>query len=442
MPALGVCAWIAAVHPPGDPPAVLPEEPVPHQRRTIRHAARYVRGMSSTRSDTRIDVARARALTPGCAHVLHFNNAGAALMPQPVLDATVGQLQREATMGGYEAAASMAAATEAVYDSVARLIHAHRDEIALFEGSSQAWHKAFHAVPLAKGDRVLTASTEYSTNWLSLLRVRERTGCTIEVVPDRPSGEVDVDALAAMLDERVKLVMITHVATSNGMVNPVEEVGRAVRGSGALYLVDACQSVGQLPIDVARIGCDLLAAAGRKYLRGPRGTGFLFVRKDRLAQLEPSVIDIHAAQWTGRDTYAWRPDARRFETLEHSVATRLGLGAAVDHALGWGLEAIAERIAGLSAGLRERLEAIGGVRVHDRGRQRSGIVTFTVAGRSADELMADLRRHGINTTVSRIEAARLDMEPRGLERMVRASVHYYNTEEEVERFAEAIAARA
>lgn len=385
-----------------------------------------------------LDVDRARALTPGCANVAHFNNAGAGLMPAPVLEAVTEQLRREALMGGYEAAARSAAAVEAVYTSVARLIGCATDEVALMEGSSQAWQKAFHAVPLGPGDRVLTASTEYNSNWLSLLRACERTGCTIEVVPNDADGQLDVDALARLMDHRVKLVALTHVATSNGMVGPVEAVGRVLRGSEAIYLLDACQSVGQLPVDVERIGCDMLTAAGRKYLRGPRGTGFLYVRKAVLDRLVPAVIDIHAARWTGRDTYAWRPDARRFETLEHSVAGRLGLGAAVDHALQWGMEPIAARIAALSALLRERLASVPGVEVRDQGDHRSGIVTFTVEGRDPDELMLQLRAKGINTSVSRLELAWLDLGPRGIQRMLRASVHYYNTEAEIDRLVRSL----
>src|SRR5436190_12733456 len=212
--------------------------------------------MDTSTTIASLDIEHARALTPGCEHVLHFNNAGASLMPRPVLEASIGQLEREARMGGYEAADHMAQQNGAVYGSIARLIGCHPDEVALAEGSSQAWHKAFHAVPLRAGDRVLTASNEYNSNWLSLLRTCEQRGCSLELVPNDASGQVDVAALSNMLDDRVKLVALTHIATSNGMVNPVEAVGRALRGSNALYLLDACQSIGQRTVDVERIGCD------------------------------------------------------------------------------------------------------------------------------------------------------------------------------------------
>lgn len=388
---------------------------------------------------TAFDVSRARALTPGCERVIHFNNAGCGLMSQPVLDTVVEHTQLEAVMGSYEAAAAKADALNGVYRSFATLLNAHPDEMAFCDGSTQAWHRAFHSVPLQKGDRVLTANNEYNSNWLSLRRTCDRIGCSLEVVPSDENGLLDVKALANMLDDRVKLVAITQITNSNGMVNPVAEVGAALRGSNAIYLLDACQAVGQMPLDVERIGCDLLTGAGRKFLRGPRGTGFMYVRRSALDRVEPAVIDIHAAQWTGRDTFKWRPDARRFEQMEFNVADRLGMGAAVDHALSWGLDAIEERILGLSTLLRKRLDELRGVQVRDQGTRPSGINTFTIEGKDLNALLLALRAQGINTSVTNFDWAWLDLQARGIESIMRASVHYYNTEEEVERFVEAIA---
>jgi cysteine desulfurase/selenocysteine lyase len=388
---------------------------------------------------TDIDVSKARALTPGCERVLHFNNAGCGLMSQPVLDTVIEHTRMEAIMGSYEAAATKADALNAVYSSFATLLNCHADEIALTDGATQAWHRAFHSVPLRKGDRVLTANNEYNSNWLSLRRTCDMLGCSLEVVPSDENGLLDVKALANMIDDRVKLVAITQITNSNGMVNPVAEVGAALRGSKAIYLLDACQAVGQMPVDVERIGCDLLSGAGRKFLRGPRGTGFMYVRRSVLDRIEPAVIDIHAAQWTGRDTFKWRPDARRFEQHEYNIADRLGMGAAVDHALSWGLEAIEERILGLSTLLRKRLNELPGVQVRDQGTRPSGINTFTIEGRDLSALLLKLREQGINTSVTNFDWAWLDLGGRGIGSIMRASPHYYNTEEEVGRFVETIA---
>jgi cysteine desulfurase/selenocysteine lyase len=261
----------------------------------------------------------------------------------------------------------------------------------------------------------------------------------IEVIPDDETGQLSVDALRRMSGDRVRLIAITHVPTNGGLVNPAAEIGAVAREVGALYLLDACQSVGQLPIDVNHIGCDLLSVTGRKFLRGPRGTGLLYVRGAILDQLEPPLLDLHAAEWVTPDRYVLRDDARRFENWESNVAAKLGLGAAIDYALSWGLEPIWARIAPLAERLRERLSALPGVVVRDRGAVRCGIVTFTVEGADLTALRDDLRAQRINVSISPREYTLIDMQARALSAVLRASVHYYNTEEEVTRFCDALA---
>jgi cysteine desulfurase/selenocysteine lyase len=389
-----------------------------------------------------IDIERARRDTPAASQVLHFNNAGAALMPAPVLQAQLRHLQLEAEAGGYEAAAAAGDRMEAIYDSIGRLLNADRAEIALVENATVAWDMAFYSVGFAAGDRILTAEAEYLSNYIAFLQVARRSGAVVDVVPSDEAGELDVEALERMIDRRVKLIAITHVPTNGGLVNPAAAIGRIARAHGILYLLDACQSVGQMPIDVAAIGCDMLSATGRKYLRGPRGTGFLYVRRAVLDRLEPPFLDLQAATWVEPDRYEMRPDARRFENWERNVAGQLGLGAAVDYALGWGLADIAGRIEPLAAELRRRLAEIPGASVRDRGRRPCGIVTFTVEGKPARDIVAALRQRRMNCHTSAPGSTLLDARARRLPDLVRASVHYYNTEEEVARFAAAVAALA
>ena len=380
-----------------------------------------------------IDVAAARAQTPGCGSgLIHFNNAGASLPPGCVTAAVIGHLQREAEIGGYRALAEAADRIEAVYDSVARLLNALPGEIALVESATRAWDAAFTAFAFAPGDRILTARAEYASNMLSLLHAKRRYGVEIDLAPDDESGQVDVAALAGLIGPRTKLIALTHAPTDSGLVNPAAAVGRAAQASGVPFLLDACQSVGQMPVDVAAVGCTMLTATGRKFLRAPRGTGFLYVRQDWQDRLDPPVLDLRAAIWTGPDSYSIRPDARRFETWEAAAALRLGLGAAVDHALGWGLAPIGDRIDGLARRLRQRLTAAGAA-VADRGPVLSGIVTFTTAERPA-ALAARLQAQNINVSVSAPGWSQFD----GAPTRVRASVHYYNTEDEVDRFVAAV----
>jgi cysteine desulfurase/selenocysteine lyase len=387
-----------------------------------------------------LDVERARAETPGCRNVTHLNNAGASLPPQPVLDAVVDHLRLEASIGGYEAAEARQEEAEHVYDAVAELLGARREEIALTESATRAWDMAFYALPLEPGDRILTTTSEYASNVIAFLQLARRRGVRVEMVPDDPTGQLDVEALRGMLDERVKLIAVNHVPTHNGLVNPAAEIGKVAREAGVTYLLDACQSVGQMPVEVGEIGCDLLSVTGRKFLRGPRGTGFLFASEPLLGRLDPPFLDLHAADWTPAGGFEVRPDARRFESWESSLACRLGLGAAVDYALGIGLQAIGERVSGLAAGLRGRLREIPGVTVHDRGERQCGIVTFSVASHEAGEVAAALARRRINVSQSRPAVARHDFEARGLPVLVRASVHYYNTEDELDALCRVVGA--
>lgn len=383
---------------------------------------------------------RLRAETPACAEVIHFNHAGDSPSPRPVLDVVQGHLEREALIGGYEAEDEAIERIESVYASIGRLINAEPDEIAIVENATRAWDMAFYAIPFAPGDRIMTSVSEYGSNTIAFLQVAERTGAVIEVVPNDEHGQLSVAALADLLDERVKLVAVSHMPTNGGLVQPAGAIGRLVRETDALYLLDACQTTGQLPIDVDELGCDVLTATSRKYLRGPRGVGFLYVRRSLVEQLVPPFLDIRAATWVSHDRFEIRPDARRFENWESAVAAKLGLGRAIDYALDLGIDAIWAWVEPLAATLRDRLGGVPGVTVHDLGQTKGGIVTFTVAGVPASDVTAALKRDRINTSVSSIASTRYDMEARGLEDIVRASVHYITTEDEIQHLVDGVAA--
>ena len=368
-----------------------------------------------------IDLARVRHDTPGVAHVTHFNNAGASLPPRQVVDTMTDHLWLEARVGGYEAAAIRSEGLDHFYDVAAALVGGRPDEIAFTESATRAWDMAFYGITLDVGDRILVSKAEYASNVIAMLQVAARTGASIEVIPDDDTGQLSVEALRGMVDERVKLIAAVHVPTHGGLVNPAEEIGAVAREAGVLYLLDACQSVGQLPIDVAGIGCDVLCATGRKFLRGPRGTGFLWLSPRAMAAIEPPALDLLGASWTGARSYEMRADARRFELWETGMAAKLGLVAAMEYALDLGIEAIAQRVTALAAELRTALGGIPGVAVHDRGRRRCGIVTFTVDGWAAADVAQALRESQINTSVTAVTGGRWDLEARGLDAMVRAS---------------------
>jgi selenocysteine lyase/cysteine desulfurase len=379
-----------------------------------------------------IDVERARAVTPGAADRIHLNNAGAALMTQGVLDATIGHLRLEAEIGGYEAADAAADRFDAVYTSVARLIGASRSEIAIVDNATAAWDLAFGSIQFDKGDTILTSEAEYATNYIMYLKTMRDRGVRVEVIPSDHTGQLDVRALERMINGSTRLISVTHVPTNGGLVNPAAEIGAVARAAGVPYLLDACQSVGQLQVDVGEIGCDFLSATGRKFLRAPRGTGFLFVRQDLLEDAEPPFVDMHGATWVERERYQLRPDARRYETWEFNYAAVLGMGVAIDEALEWGMADIEERVTHLGAALRGKLEDAG-FEVFDIGARKCAIVTTAVPGRGAEEARRLLFDKGVNVSVTGASSTRIDAEKRGLPEMLRLSPHYYNTEEELDQ---------
>jgi selenocysteine lyase/cysteine desulfurase len=381
-----------------------------------------------------IDIKRIRNETPGCTDVLHFNNAGASLPPQAVYQAVTDHLKLESRLGGYEAEEQEQEKLNLFYPAFARLLSCDPDEIAFVENATRAWDMVFYAIPFNPGDRILTAQAEYASNYLAFLQVAKRKNIKIDVVPNDASGQISIDALEKMIDADVKLIAITHVPTQGGLINPAEAVGQIASKNEILYLLDACQSVGQMPVDVRKIKCDMLSGTGRKYLRGPRGTGFLFIRRPLIEQLEPPFIDLHAATWIDKNQFEIRNDARRFENWESYIAGRIGLAAAVDYALAIGLEAIQERVQYLAALLRNHLSEFAGVDVRDLGEHQCGIVTFTKENESASAIKQRLASHRINISVTHARYARLDLDLRGIDELARASVHYFNTEAEIDRF--------
>ncbi|MCP4980793.1 MAG: aminotransferase class V-fold PLP-dependent enzyme [Gammaproteobacteria bacterium] len=363
---------------------------------------------------------------------VHLDNAGAALMPRCVLDTQLEHLRLEAEVGGYEAERLKGDQINAVYDSVARLINCQRDEVAIVENATVGWMMAFYSIQFEAGDRILTAEAEYASNYLAYLQIVRTRGVEVETVPSTETGELCVESLKKMIDERVKLISVTHVPTNGGLVNPVEEIGAVAKTHDILYLVDACQSAGQIPLDVNAIQCDVLSATGRKYLRGPRGVGFLFVSKRVLDSLHPPMIDLFSAQWIDADRYELRQDAKRFENWESNYAAKLGLGCAIEYALAIGIDSIRQEVLRLAELLRQMLNEIPAVSLHDIGKNKCGIVTFSVTGVDAAEVEAGLRASRINVSVSSPFSTLIDARRRHLPDLVRSSVHYYNQESELE----------
>lgn len=385
-----------------------------------------------------LDLTAVRADTPICQKLLHFNNAGASLIPRPVYQAMIEHLDLEQRIGAYEAEDAASETLDDFYDSIAQMLSCERDEIAYVENATRAWDMAFYSLPLESGDQILTHSSEYASNYLAYLQQAERRDLKVDVVPSDHYGQIDIDALESMINERTRLISLNYIPTQSGLINPAQKVGEVASRHGIFYLLDACQAVGQMPVDVGKIQCDLLTATGRKFLRGPRGTGFLYVRRSILDKLDPPFIDLRSGNWIDMDNYEFAPGAKRFENWESYVAGRIGLTQAVRYALDLGLDNIQNRVVGLADYLRGTLSQIEAVTVKDPGEHKCGIVTFYKQNEEASELAARLRTQQINISVTTPASARLDSRFAEQQNFARASVHYFNSEEEVERFCEIV----
>jgi selenocysteine lyase/cysteine desulfurase len=384
-----------------------------------------------------VDVEKLRAETPGVEHRVHLNNAGAGLMPEPVLRAITDHLELESRIGGYEAEEAKKAEIASVYTALGTLIGATRENVAVTENATVSFSQALSSVPFVPGDLIVTSRNDYISNQLMYLSLQNRMGIEFVRAPEDPAGGVDMMAMEELIHRRrPKLVAITHIPTNSGLVQRVADIGAMCRQRDILYLVDACQSVGQMPIDVEEIGCDFLSATARKFLRGPRGIGFLYV-SDRALDLglEPLFPDMRGADWIEADLYQPAPGAQRFENWEFPHALVLGMGKAAEYALAVGLEPARDRVRSLADMARELLGEIDSVRVLDRGEEKGAIVTVT-AERAAGELVAGLAAAGINTNVTARAYAILDFDDKGVEFGIRISPHYYNTEDEIALLAD------
>ena len=374
-----------------------------------------------------------RADTPGCAHRNHLNNAGASLMPKPVIDAIDDHIRLESEIGGYEAEAAQQDAISAVYDEIGAVVGAPARNMAVVANATAGFVQSMSAFDLKRGDVIVTSRCDYVSYQITFLSLAKRVGIEIRHAPDLPEGGIDAGAVRAMLRrERVRLVHLSWVPTNSGLVQDVAAVGAVCAEQGVPYVVDACQAVGQIPIDVAAVRCDYLSVTARKFLRGPRGIGFMYVSDAALARGDhPLFVDMRGARWADVDRYTLVENAQRFEDWEFPQALVLGLGAAARYARGVGIGVGGRRAASLAATLRREVAAIDGVRVLDRGREQCAIVTLDVRGWEAGDLVDELARRRINTTASLRWYGLIDFTSKGTTSALRISPHYYNTEEEI-----------
>lgn len=384
------------------------------------------------------DLERVRTETPGLGQYVHLDNCGSAIMPEAVVTAMKAYFEQEIQLGGYVAQEQQSEKLQDVYRSLTGLFGGSVSDYALQGGAVDAWSKAFYSVPMRAGDNIVTMYNDYCSNYVACLQRAKRESVEIRVARAKEDGGLDLDHLESLIDSRTRLVSITHVPSSSGQIADVQAIGRILKQHDALYFLDACQSVGQLPVNFEDIGCDVATATSRKFLRGPRGVGFLYINEQTRQAIDPIMLTNQSASWVADNEYDLREDATVFEMWERSCMLQIGFGAALDYFLKLGPEKATARTQELASQLRNALYNIRGVIPACQPEASAAIITFNKEGRAPGQVKSMLAEQGISVQVASVYHTRLDMGARGIDAAVRVSPHYYNTHEEFARFLEVL----
>lgn len=381
-----------------------------------------------------MNIDKIREDTLHCDNFIHFNNAGAALPPKSVNEAIIAFLKEEEATGGYEMEARHAESIDQIYKEIAKLIRCQSDEIAITDNASTAFSKALYSIPFQEGDEIITSEIEYSSNFLNYLKLKRDKGINIITIPVGENGPIDIQKLEDSISKKTKLVAVTHMPTSSGAIAPVGAIGEITKQHDILYMVDTCQSIGHYPTFVDELHCDFLTGTSRKYIRGPRGLGFLYARKSIYKDLDPFMLEAMGAEWQSTDSYELNYTSKMFEAFEKPYAFMMGLQEAVKYANNLGIENIWSRITDLSTYARSLFAQHKELSLQDgKGKELSGIITLTIKNKSSLEIQEELKRNKINISICKPFTSLTDMQNKGLDSSCRLSLHYYNTKEEVER---------
>jgi selenocysteine lyase/cysteine desulfurase len=385
-----------------------------------------------------LDVEEIRRDTPSCDRLVHFDNAGCSLMPDPVHSVIAEFQDQEQSIGGYRIGLERKSELDGFYSSAANLVNCSPDEIAYCESGTRGWQQFFYSLKFEPGDRIITTRVDYGSNFVAYIQAASKWGVEVSLIDTDEIGDLDLDHLESLVNPKTRLISVSHIPTGNGIINDAVAIGAIANNSGVPYLLDACQSVGQLDVDVNQIGCTALSISSRKYIRGPRGTGFLYVSRDYFQNVEPMFIEMQGVSLNDQSSYELVDSARRFENFEFSLAAKLGAGVAMQYAHDLGMGEVEDRVIKLAEICRRKLESVPGVTIQDRGRNQCGIVTFTIDGTEPVQIRAQLWQENINTWVSTGPGSLVDFQSRGIDAVSRASLHYFNTEDEIVTFCESV----
>ncbi len=371
---------------------------------------------------------------------LFFNSASSSLPPKSVVEVITEYLVEEQQVGGYTIEDDRANAIANFYIQAAKLLNCKPQNIAFAYNATDAFSKALLSIDFEKGDVIITSDDDYVSNHFQFIALQKRIGVKVIRIKTLENGDLDISHFKeVVVTKQPKLVAVTHVPTNSGLVQDVTSIGRICANYNILFLLDACQSVGQLVVDVQDIQCDFLVVTGRKWLRGPRGTGILYV-SDRVlnAGMYPFSIDGNGGIWYKANDFKIIETAQRFELFESSKALVVGFAEALHYLNAIGIERISERNKQLITALRTNLNAIKGVNLYDRGSVTSSILTFRKEGKSLEDIQNALKAHSIFHSVSSKPWGVIDFNKKGVDWVIRLSPHYFNTIKEIDRVSEII----
>jgi selenocysteine lyase/cysteine desulfurase len=374
-----------------------------------------------------------RSQTKGLDGKLFFNSAGSSLMQDQVIECMLNYLEEERMIGGYAAAAKHQESINGFYTQVANLIKAKEKNIAFATSATDAYNQALSSIPFQSKDVILTTNNDYISNQLAFIGLQKRYDVEIVRVNDLKKGGMDAEDCIEKIEKlKPKLVAITHIPTNSGLIQDVYSIAPACKASGAYYLIDTCQSIGQLNISVETLNCDFLTATGRKFMRGPRGTGFLYV-SDRVLNegLTPLFTEQCGAEWTEEFGYKIMDSALRFERWERNCGNMLGLAKATELINKIGIESIEKRNNELQLFAREALSKLPNIQCTDIGENLCNLITFTNADGSINRIVELFATNNVSFSISGINSALIDFTKRELTEVVRISPHYFNTEKEI-----------
>ena len=371
---------------------------------------------------------------------IFLNSAGSSIMPKSVVQRIDYYLREEERFGGYKVVELNEGEISDFYSKTAKLINCKPHNIAFANSATDAYSKALSSIDFKKDDSIITTDDDYVSNHIQFISLKRRFGIKIIRIKTLENGGINITDFEELVKKHnPKLVSVTHIPTNSGLIQNIESIGEICHRHQILFLIDACQSIGQLSIDVKKIKCDFLTATGRKFLRGPRGTGFLFV-SDRLLNdgYFPLMIDLRGARWTGIDKFEILESAKRFENWEIPYSLLVGLTEAINYANHIGLDYIESYNEKLMAHFRKNLSGIPGIRLFDIGLKICNILTFVKDGVSLKETKEKLDKNNVLFSISKKESAFIDFNKKEIDWAIRLSPHYFNTIEEIDKTVEII----